>query len=280
MSSQRRRRRATITVRLVVLVIASAIALVPFLYMGVIAFTPNSYVITDPLAVVVAPKGLDNFARAWGEAGLAINFLNSIGVALVTMVVVVLLASMMAYAFARFDFPGKRIFFGLILVELMIPSIMLIIPQFILTRDLGLLDNRVGLLFIYTGTQLAFITFLLRGFFAGIPKELDEAMIVDGAGVWTRFVRLALPLARPALATAAVFAFLGSWDEYVWAVTIINTPGKQTLPVGIALFSGQHTTNWGLTFAATTIAVVPSVIIFLIFQRQLVGGITAGALKA
>ena len=280
MTSRRSARRTVLAVRFVVLGLASLISLGPLVYMVLIAFTANSFIITDPVSVVQAPKGLANFTRVIGQGNIGVNFVNSLLVAAGTTVLVVLLASMMAYAFARFDFPGKKLFFGLILVELMIPSIMLIIPQFIMVKDLHLLDSRGGLLLVYVGTNLAFITFLLRGFFVGVPKELDEAMMVDGAGPWTRYVRLMLPLARPALATAAVFSFLGAWDEYVWAVTIINTPSRQTLPVGIALFSGAHTTNWGLTFAATTIAIVPSLVVFLIFQRQLVGGITAGALKS
>ncbi len=277
--ANRRQRRST-AVRFLVLTIGSVISLAPLIYMVLIALTANSFVITDPVSVITAHKGVENFVEVWAHSNIAVNFLNSLLVAAVSTALIVFLSAMMAYALARFDFPGKKLVFGLILVELMIPAIMLIIPQFIMARNLHVLDSRLGLLLVYVGTNLAFITFLLRGFFSGVPKELDEAMIVDGAGVWTRFIRLMLPLARPALATAAVFSFLGSWDEYVWAVTIINTPSRQTLPVGIAMFSGAHTTNWGLTFAATTIAVIPSLIIFLIFQRQLVGGITAGALKS
>jgi multiple sugar transport system permease protein len=278
--SRRAGARITISVRLVVLILASVISLAPLVYMILIALTANTFIITDPASVLKGAKGFGNFVQVWTQSNIGINFANSLIVACLTTFLVVLLSSMMAYAFARFEFPGKRFLFILILVELMIPTIMLIIPQFILTRDLHLLDSRGGLLLIYVGTNLAFNTFLLRGFFLGVPRELDDAMMVDGAGVWTRFVRLMLPLSKPALATSGVFSFLGGWDEYVWAVTIMNTPSRQTLPVAIALFSGAHTTNWGLTFAATTLAVIPSLIIFLIFQKQLVGGITAGALKS
>jgi len=280
MSSHRTSQRAALTVRYLVLAIGSFISLAPLAYMVLVALTANSYLLSDPLSIIAGPKSLTNFVQVWSRSNLAVNFANSLLIAVCTSALVVFLASMMAYALARFEFPGKKVFFALILIELMIPSIMLIIPQFIVTKDLGLLDSRGGLLLIYVGTQLAFITFLLRGFFAGIPHELDEAMIVDGAGAWTRFFRLALPMARPALATAAVFTFLGAWDEYVWAVTIINTPSLMTLPMAIHLLSGENTTNWGLILAASTIAIIPSLIIFLIFQRQLVGGITAGALKA
>ncbi|MCL2464538.1 MAG: carbohydrate ABC transporter permease [Micrococcales bacterium] len=196
------------------------------------------------------------------------------------MIGVLVLASMMAYAFARFDFPGRTVAFGVVVLCQMIPSIMLIIPQFILAKDLHVLNSRQGLVLFYVGTNLAFNTFLLRGFFEGIPRELDEAMIMDGAGAWRRYARLALPLARPALATSAIFAFLASWDEYVWAVTILTDDTSRTLPVGIALFAGAHSTNWGLTFAASMIALVPVLIVFLVFQRQFVSGIMSGAVKS
>ena len=132
----------------------------------------------------------------------------------------------------------------------------------------------------YVGTQLAFNTFLLRGFFDRLPGELEEAMTIDGAGPWRRFWSLALPLSRPALATCAIFTFLGSWDEFVWALTMINDADNRTLPIAIALFHGQHSTSWGLIFAASLIAIVPVITIYLTSQRHIVSGLTEGALKA
>ena len=131
----------------------------------------------------------------------------------------------------------------------------------------------------YVGSSLSLNTFLLRGFFQAIPVELEQAMQVDGAGAFTRYWRLILPLSRPALATATIFTFLGSWDEFAWALTIINTPSKRTLPIGIALFQGQNSTLWGLVFAASVIAVVPVIVVFLTFQRHFVQGLTSGAVK-
>jgi ABC-type glycerol-3-phosphate transport system permease component len=274
------KRLLTNTVRYLLLGVASLISLGPLAYMVLTSLKENAFMLTSPVDVIEGTKTFANYAQAWETGKLYQSFLNSLILAGATTALVVLLGSMMAYALARFEFPGKSIFFALIVLELMIPSIMLVIPQFVLTKDLHLLDSRWGLLLVYVGTNLAFNTFLMRGFFEGIPKELDEAMIIDGAGPWRRYTRLMLPLAKPALATAAIFSFLGSWDEYVWAMTIINDPAKRTLPLAIAMFSGTHSTNWGLTFAAACIALLPVLIIFFIFQRQLVGGITSGALKA
>ena len=200
--------------------------------------------------------------------------------AIATTVGTVLLASMMAYGFARFRFPGKGVLFGTVVVGLTIPTMLLIIPQFLLAKNLGLLDSLPGLVPFYVGTQIAFSTFLLRAFFEQIPMELDEAMIIDGAGAWRRYWNLAIPLSKPALATVAIFTFLGSWDEFVWALTVINDVSKRTLPIGIALFQGQHGTSWGLVFAASVIAVVPVIAVYVTFQRQLVAGLTNGAMKS
>src|SRR5439155_21612097 len=192
----------------------------------------------------------------------------------------VMLSAPMASAFARFIFPGRLLLFGLLPVGLMVPTIMLLVPQFLLAKRLMLLDSLWGLILFYTGGNLALNTFLLRSFFQDIPVELEEAMVVDGAGAWTRFSRLIVPLSRPALATVSIFTFLASWDEFAWALTIINNPHKRTLPIAISLFQGQHATSWGLVFAASVIAVVPVICIFVAFQRQFVSGIASGALKA
>ena len=188
-------------------------------------------------------------------------------------------AAMMAYGFARFDFPGRRALFAAVVVGLTLPTMLLIIPQFLLARDLQMLDKLYGLVPFYVGTQLAFSTFLLRAFFERLPAELDEAMTIDGAGAWRRFWSLALPLSRPALATCAIFTFLGSWDEFIWALTVINDVANRTLPIGIALFRGQHSTSWGLIFAASIIAIVPVIAVYLTFQRHIVSGLTNGALR-
>lgn len=186
---------------------------------------------------------------------------------------------MMAYAFARFRFPGREILFRVLLVGLVIPAVMLLIPQFILAKYLGLLDSLLGLMIFYIAGSLALNTFLMRGFIESIPAELDQAMQVDGANAWSRYWRLALPLAKPAIATATIFTFLSCWDEYPLALTMINTSERQTLPIAIAAFQGQNATQWGLVFAASLIAVVPVIIVFLVFQRYFVQGLTAGAVK-
>jgi len=265
--------------RYLVLTVGAVIMVLPFLYMLSTSFKSQTYVLTIPPQFIPHPATVGNYTDAWTTDDFARYFLNSVVVAVTTTALSLLLSSMMAYAFARFSFPGRKILFKLLLLGLMIPPIMLIIPQFILAKYFHLIDSMAGLIVFYVGFSLSLNTFLLRGFFQAIPLELEQAMQVDGAGAWTRYWRLILPLSKPALATATIFTFLGSWDEFTWALTIINSPSKRTLPLAIALFQGQNSTLWGLVFAASIIAVVPVIVVFLLFQRYFVQGLTAGAVK-
>ena len=274
------RARAVLGGRVLLLSVGAFLMLLPFAYMVATSFKQNALVLEVPPQFIPHHPTTANYTQAWTSNKFSRYFLNSLIVAIATTFFSVWLSSMMAYAFARFQFPGRRLLFGLLLIGLMVPTMMLIIPQFLLARDLGMLDSLSGLVFFYVGGTVALNTFLLRSFFQDIPRELEEAMVVDGAGPWKRYRKLILPLSRPALATVAIFSFLASWDEFVWALTVINDPNKRTLPIAIALFQGEHSTSWGLVFAASTIAIVPVVLVFALFQRQFVSGLTTGAVKA
>ena len=267
------------TGRYVLLVVGAIVMVLPFLYMLSTSFKGQQYVLTTPPQWIPHPVTASNYSDVLSADHFGLYFLNSVIVAVISTAISLLLSSMMAYAFARFSFPGRELMFRILLLGLMIPAMMLIIPQFILAKYLGLLDSLGGLVVFYVASTLSLNTFLLRGFFEAIPNELEQAMEVDGAGSITRYWRLILPLAKPALATATIFTFLNSWDEYAWALTIINTPTKQTLPLAIAFFQGQNSTLWGLVFAASVVAVVPVIVVFLVFQRHFVQGLTSGAVK-
>ncbi len=267
------------TFRIVALCAGALVMVTPFLLMVSTSFKPQAFVLTVPPQLIPDPATTANYEQAWSSQSFSRYFANSVLVAVSSTALSVLLSSMMAYAFARFEFRGRETMFRCVLIGLTVPAMMLIIPQFILAKHLGLLDSLLGLVVFYVAGSLSLNVFLLRGFFETIPAELDQAMQVDGAGAWTRYVRLVLPLSRPALATATIFTFLATWDEFAWALTIINDPQMRTLPVAIQLFHGQNATQWGLVFAAATIAVVPVLVVFLVFQRHFVQGLTAGAVK-
>jgi multiple sugar transport system permease protein len=272
-------RRAGQTGRYLSLIVGAVITVLPFAYMVSTSFKNQAYVLTIPPQFIPHPATISNYTGAWNSDNFSRYFINSVVVAVCTTILSLLLSSMMAYGFARFSFSGKEILFKLLLLGLMIPAMMLIIPQFVLAKYLGLLDSLTGLVVFYVGSSLSLNTFLLRGFFAAIPVELEQAMEVDGAGAFTRYWRLILPLAKPALATATIFTFLASWDEFAWSLTIINTPTRRTLPLAISLFQGENSTLWGLVFAASVIAIIPVIVVFLMFQRYFVQGLTSGAVK-
>lgn len=273
------RRRRSLSARYIVLIAGALIMVVPFLYLLSTSFKPHILLFEIPPQFIPKHATTANYIQVWSSNSFGRYFANSVFVAVVSTAISVLLSSMMAYGFARFDFPGQRLMFWLLLIGLMVPGMMLLIPQFLLANTLHLTNSLTGLVVFYVASTLALNTFLLRGFFEEIPWALEEAMIVDGAGAWRRYRQLIMPLSRPALATVGIFSFLASWDEYVWALTIINDPNKRTLPIAISLFQGQHLTDWGLVMAASAIAIVPVILVFVIFQRQFISGLSSGALK-
>lgn len=268
-----------VSIRVLVLAVGAVLMIAPFVIMVATSLSPNTTTLPNPPKFLPSPFTLNNYSVALTENSFGRFFMNSAYVAILTTIAVLVVSSMLAFAFARFDFAFKNVAFSLLLAGLMIPGVVVIVPQFILAKNLGLIDSLSGLALFYTGGGVAFTTFLLRGFFERIPRELDEAMTVDGASVVRKFLQLYLPLVRPALATAAIFTFLGAWDEYVWALTVINDVDKRTIQLGIAAFSGEHGTAWGLVFAGSTLAVIPVIIVYIAGQKQLISGQMTGAVK-
>lgn len=262
------------------LLCAGAVVMVfPFLWMVSTALKEHTYVIENPPRLLPPSPTLANFVEAWTSNNFQLYFKNSLLVAVTSTALSVLFSAMTAYAFARFAFPGKEALFYTLLFVLMVPNLVLIIPQFFLAKTLGLRNSLWGLILVYVATSIPLNTFLLRGFFEQLPRELEEAMLIDGGGYFTIFFRMVMPLSTPALATVAIFSFLGFWDEYVWALTAIDDVSKRTLPIAIASFQGQHGTEWGLVFAASLIAAVPVIAVYVSMQRYFVSGLTSGAFK-
>jgi multiple sugar transport system permease protein len=270
--------RLTSAIRHIILILGAAIMLVPFLYMVGTSFKPHAFVLELPPTFIPTHPTLDNYRNAFGSNHFGRYFMNSAVVAICATAITVMLSSTLAYAFARFEFPGRDVLFYLMLGTLMVPTLVLLIPQFVLAKDLHLLNSRMGLIVVYSASA-PFNMFLLRGFFEEIPQDLIDAAVIDGASPVRTFWDIALPLAKPALAAVAIFSFLGAWDEFTWALTSITDQKLYTLPIAIRLFQQQHGTEWGLVFAASTIAVLPTILIFIIFQRQFIRGVMSGAVK-
>ena len=255
------------------------VMLLPFAFLVSTALKEHAFVLEIPPRLIPDPPTLDNFAEAWSSGDFARYFLNSAFVVVLSTAISVTLSAMLGFAFGRYDFPGRRVMFGALLFTMMVPGMVLLIPQFVLARNLGLLNSLWGLVIVYSVMNLALNTFLLRGFFAAMPQELFDAAEVDGAGVWRSFRSIALPLAKPGLATVTIFSFLAAWDEFTWAITTLSDSELYTLPIGIRLLQRSQSTEWGLVFAASLIALAPVLVIFVALQRHFVAGAFVGATK-
>jgi len=261
------------------LLLGVGLVVAPFWYMVTTSFKPQSTIFEIPPQLWPQPATLNNYVAALDKDLFGLYFLNSLVVAITSTVLTVLASSLLAYAFARLEFPGREALFYIFLLGMMIPPVMLIIPQFIVAKSLQLLDSLLGLILVYVTMNLSMQTFLLRGFFESIPRDLEEAALIDGGSRWTIFWRIVLPLSRPGLAVVTIFTFLYSWDEFPWAHVAIKETTRRTLPIAIALFQSEHLTEWGQVFAASIVALVPVVIVFVVFQRYFIRGIATTGIK-
>ena len=264
--------------RLVIAALLALVSLGPLLYMVSLSFQPNSEIFGATVAVPSHPTGA-NYVQAWTENNFAHYFTNSLGVAIATVVITVVFASLAAFAFARYKFPLKEVIFYIFLASLAVPGLMLLIPQYLLLDRLHLLDSLEGLTLLYVSSNLPFTIFLLRGFFQTIPREYEEAFRMEGAGTFRVLARLIVPLSVPALAVVSIFTFNAAWDEFPAALTMINSPSHYTLPVGLAMFIGAHTTAWGPFFAASVIATVPTIVVFALALRWFRSGVSLGGMR-
>jgi ABC-type glycerol-3-phosphate transport system permease component len=257
-----------------------AFVVTPFLWMLLGSFKPTYELLQQQGQTLwIAHPTLENYQRLFREYDFVRYFLNSLLVATVTAIVATSLSAFAGYSLARFQFPGRSFFGVLILVTQMLPGIAIIIPLFIWFKQFQLIDTYWALLIAYNAFAIPFSTWMLRGFFASIPRELEEAALIDGAGMVGAFLRIVVPLSLPGLLATAIFAFIVSWHEFLFAVTFTNSAELRTLTVGIAAMRGKDVIDWGLLNAGVVITTIPVAILFAFVQRYLVQGLTAGAVK-
>ncbi|KAA3665500.1 MAG: carbohydrate ABC transporter permease [Chloroflexi bacterium] len=259
------------------LLAAALMMLIPFLWMISTSLKADEYVLSIPLQFIPRPFTFESYQRLTEIYPMPRMFWNSLVVAVLTTGGQLIVSAMAAYAFSRIEFRGRNVLFVLYLATLMIPSQVTIIPLFILMRYLGWINTYPGL--IIPGIFSAFGTFLLRQFFLTLPKELEEAAFIDGASRWTIFWRIIMPLSRPALATLGVFAFMGSWNSFLWPLFIVRNEQLMTLPVGLATLHGRWLTQWNLVMAGAVITIIPMLIVYLFAQRYFVQGVVTTGLK-
>lgn len=255
-----------------------ALAMVfPFAWMVSTSLTTDAQLFATPPRLIPDPAQPENYSRVFQAFPIARFALNSVIVAGVSTALQVATSAMGAYAFARIRFPGREVLFVVYLATLMIPIQVLVVPLFIEMRLIGQVNTYAGL--ILPGIASAFGTFLLRQYMLTLPIELEEAALIDGASRWTVFRKIVLPLSGPALATFGIFAFMASWNAFLWPLLIASDLDMMTLPVGLSNLRGRFVTEWNLVMAGATVSVIPIVIVYLAAQRYVVRGIALSGLK-
>jgi ABC-type glycerol-3-phosphate transport system permease component len=260
---------------LALLVLASAF---PFYWAIVSSFTPEARLFEEPSLL---PRGLvlDHYRALFTERDFWVPIRNSLIVAGTTTVFCVTVGGLCAYALARLRFRGKTPLLGLILAVSVFPQISVVSPLYLLLRSLRLINTYPGLILPYLTFAMPLTVWLLVGFFRQLPAELEEAAMVDGASRLRALREVILPVALPGLAATAILTFVYSWNEFLFALSFTLGPERQTVPVAIALFRGQYQVPWGQILAAAIVATAPVALLVLLFQRRIVQGLTAGAVK-
>jgi multiple sugar transport system permease protein len=263
----------------VFLIPGSIIMVGPFIWMAITSLKNNAQAFSFPPSFIPDPVVWSNYPASLQALPFGEAYFNSFYIALIVVVVDLTTAAMAGYAFARIRFPGRNVIFILFLATLMIPFQLTIIPLFIIMKDLGWLDTHLALI-VPASLFDAFGVFLMRQFIKGIPIELEEAAIVDGANRWTLFWRIILPLLRAPLSALGIFTFLGQWNSFFIPLIMLNSPDLFTVPLMLNQFLGQYTSQWTLVMAGSMIAVLPVLIVYILAQRQIIQGIALTGLKS
>jgi len=272
------RRIAGSVLRYAVLLAVTAGIVIPVVYAVLSGFRDAPQLAADPVGLP-DPWVWTNYTDTLGSGSFWRQLLNSLVVAGISTTIVVLFSALAAFVIARREFPGREVAYTVFTLGLLFPVTVAILPLLILVRDLGLLDNPLGLALPEAAFGLPLTIIILRPFFRSIPMELEDAAAIDGCGPLGFFVRILLPLSRPALVTVAVLAIVSSWNQFLLPLVMLSSESNWTLPLGVTNFSTQYTTDTARILAYTTLALVPALAFYLVAERQLVGGLTSGAVK-
>mgnify|MGYP002640635875 CR=1 FL=1 len=264
------------------LVVFTLLTLTPLLYVLKLAFSGGGSGLSS-LSLLPQNFTFDNFATVIfredrGEWIFGHHLMNSAIVAIATTIVGILLATTAGYAFSRFRFPGREAGLLSFLVSQMFPGVLMMIPLYVIMKELGLLNQKLGLILVYSTTAIPFCVWMLKGYFDTIPKDLEESAIIDGAGKFLIFWKIMLPLAAPAIAVTALFSFMTAWNEFLLAYTFMTDPSAYTLPVEVQQYVGEEI-QWELFAASSVLVSIPVMALFFVLQKNLVGGLTAGSVK-
>jgi raffinose/stachyose/melibiose transport system permease protein len=266
------------TITYLILIAFAIIEGYPLLWLGFNAFKSDAEIFTNIWGLPQSPS-FDAFISAWDKANIGIYYKNTLIVTIGTVLLVLLIGSLASYVFARMRFPGSELIFVAVLLTMMIQSAYTLVALFRVIRELGLLNTYWGLILPYTAGSLPLAIALMTPYFRSIPVELEEAARIDGAGWFKIFTRVVLPLSGPVISAVVIFTFLGAYNELLLSLIIIRSEEFRTLPLGLSTLMGRYDRNYGELFAGLTMAIVPATLVYLLFQRRFISGITAGAVR-
>ncbi|MBG6185285.1 multiple sugar transport system permease protein [Arthrobacter sp. CAN_A214] len=260
------------------LIVAAVATLLPFAWMLLGSFKTQGELLQRPVTWWPQDPTLENYDRWFTDLNIGQFFTNSLVVAVFTVLGNLLFCSMVGYALAKMDFPGKKFLFLLVMITLMIPGVVTFVPMFVMVSTIGLVNTYPALILPFLVSPLG--VFLMRQFIMGIPDSLIEAARIDGAGELRIFTRIVLPLCGPALATLGILTFLSSWNNFLWPLVAAQSEEKYTLPVALSLFStGQNATDYGLLLAGAVLVITPIVVLFIALQRFFIQSVAAAGIK-
>ncbi|MBW8351364.1 carbohydrate ABC transporter permease [Bacillus sp. IITD106] len=262
----------------IILLVFAFAMLYPLYWLFISAFKTNQDFFSNPYSFPTYWV-LENITRAWELAGLGKAMINSAIVTFTALILTIFLGALTAFVLSRFNFRLKGPLMAFFVLGMLIPIHSTLVPLFIMMNKIGILDTYWALILPYTAFELPLAIFIIAAYMTSLPKEIEEAALIDGTGYWGTFFRIILPLSVPAMATVAILAFLRYWNEFAFALVFINDQALKTLPLALTIFSDGFGTDYSLTMAAMAVAVVPTIIIYLIFQEQIMKGMVAGSVK-
>jgi multiple sugar transport system permease protein len=262
------------------LVIGALFAGLPVVWMLSTSFKDNGEVFQNPPNLITESFSLDAYWEILGNGAQLRFFLNSYIVAFAVTILTLLVAILAGYAFSRFRFPFQRTINAVIVSVQVVPPITLVIPYFGLVVALGLYNTYLGLILTHMVFTLPYAIIMVTAYLNTLPRELDESVKIDGGTSWTALWRILVPISVPGLVAVGVYTFMISWNEYLFALTLTRTDDMRTVPIGIQLLMGQHSYEWNQMMAMSILGSIPVLLLFLLFQRRFIGGLTAGAVKA
>jgi len=273
------RRRVAKVGLLVALVVGALFAGLPVLWMLSSSFKPNTDIFQYPPRLIPQTFTFDAYTTIFTDPTKVQFFINSYFVSLSVTFLTLLVGVLAAYAFSRFEFPFKSVLNVVIVSVQAVPPITLLIPYFGLIIFLGLYNTYQGLILTYMVFTLPYAIIMMTGYFNTLPRELDEAVKVDGGSSWTALWRVLIPISVPGLVSVGIYTFMIAWNEYLFALTLTKTVEMRTVPIGIQLLMGQHSYEWNQMMSMSILGCIPVLLLFLFFQRYFIGGMTAGAVK-